>query len=130
MPLCAKCLSVNCKNKNCLIHTQQLISVGKKLINVILYLMTNKQQLSLEDISKLGEKFYTEKLKEKLEKENLGQYVVIDVEQGKYYVDSDRLVAVDKATKEFGNKLFYIVQIGNVQHPSMNFSAKKYAWNF
>ena len=79
--------------------------------------MTNKQQLSLEDISKLGEKFYTEKLKEKLEKESLGQYVVIDVEQGKYYVDSDRLVAVDKATKEFGNKLFYIVQIGNVQHP-------------
>ena len=90
----------------------------------------NRQPLSLEDISKLGEKFYTEKLKEKLEKESLGQYVVIDVEQGKYYVDSDRLVAVDKATKEFGNKLFYIVQIGNVQHPSMNFSAKKYAWNF
>ena len=76
----------------------------------------NRQPLSLEDISKLGEKFYTEKLKEKLEKESLGQYVVIDVEQGKYYVDSDRLVAVDKATKEFGNKLFYIVQIGNVQH--------------
>ena len=61
--------------------------------------MTNKQQLSLEDISKFGEKFYTEKLKEKLEKESLGQYVVIDVEQGKYYVDSDRLVAVEKATK-------------------------------
>ena len=30
-----------------------------------------------------------------------------------------------KQRKESGNKLFYIVQIGNVQHPSMNFSAKK-----
>lgn len=92
--------------------------------------MTNKQQLSLEEISKLGEKFYTEKLKEKLEKENLGQYVVIDVEQEKYYIDTDRLVALEKAMKEFGNKLFYIVQIGNVQHPSINFNAKRYAWNF
>lgn len=90
----------------------------------------NKQPLSLEEISKLGEKFYAEKLKEKLEKENLGQYVVIDVEQGKYYIDPDRLVAIDKAVKESGNKLFYIVQIGNTQHPSVNFSAKKYAWNF
>lgn len=91
---------------------------------------TTKQPLSLEEISRFGEKFYTERLKEKLEKENLGQYVVIDVEQGKYYIDSDRLVAIEKATKELGNKLFYIVQIGSAQHPSTNFRAKKYAWNF
>ena len=93
--------------------------------------MTNiKQQLSLEEISKLGEKFYTEKLKEKLEKENMGQYAVIDTEQGKYYIDADRLVAVEKARKEAGDKLFYIIQIGSIQNPGMNFSAKKYAWNF
>lgn len=93
--------------------------------------MTNPtNNLSLEEISRLGEKFYTEKLKEKLEKENLGQYAVIDVEQGKSYVDSDRLIAVEHARKESGDKLFYIIQIGNVQSPSMNFSAKKYAWNF
>ena len=33
------------------------------------------------EITKLGEKFYTEELKEKLERGNMGQYVVIDVEQ-------------------------------------------------
>ena len=93
--------------------------------------MTNiKQQLSLEEISKLGEKFYNENLKEKLERDNMGQYVVIDVEQRKHYIDADRLVAVEKARKESSDKLFYIIQIGSVQNPSMNFSAKKYAWNF
>lgn len=92
--------------------------------------MTNTQPLSLDDITRIGEKFYIEELKEKLERENMGQYVVIDVEQKKYQVDTDRLVAVEKARKEFGDKLFYIIQIGSVQNPSMNFTAKKYAWNF
>jgi len=91
--------------------------------------MTNRS-LSLEEITKLGEKFYMEGLKEKLEKEAMGQYVVIDVEQNKYVVDSDRLAAVERAKKEFGDKLFYIIQIGSTQIPSLNFSAKKYAWNF
>lgn len=68
------------------------------------------------EITKLGEKFYTEELKEKLERGNMGQYVVIDVEQKKYQVDADRLIAVEKAQKDFGyNKVFYIIQIGGVQ---------------
>ena len=92
--------------------------------------MTNKPPLSLEDISRLGQKFYTEKLKEKLEKEHMGKYAVIDVEKGRYYIDADRLVAVEKARKESGDTLFYIIQIGSVQNPGMNFNAKKYAWNF
>ncbi len=84
--------------------------------------------LSLEDISKLGEKFYVEELKDVLEKSNMGQFAVIDVGQRKYVVDPDRLLAVDKARKEFGDKLFYIVQIGSMQGSGTNFSEKKYAW--
>lgn len=103
---------------------------GKRLANVILTLMTNKPSLSLEDISRLGEKFYTEKLKEKLEKEHMGKYAVIDVEKSKYYIDADRLVAIEQAQKMSRDTLFYIVQIGSIQNPGMNFNAKKYAWNF
>lgn len=85
--------------------------------------------MSLEDITKIGEKFYLEELRESLERDNMGQYVVIDVEQRKYKVDEDRLVAVEEARKEFGNKLFYIIQIGRIQNSNINFSEKKYAWN-
>lgn len=88
------------------------------------------QQYSLDEISRIGEKFYSEELKKRLEKENMGQYVVIDVEQKKYIINADRLIAVEEARKIFGNKLFYIIQIGSIQHPSMNFTSKKYAWNF
>src|SRR5919201_7083407 len=96
---------------------------------VKIFRMTNtNQQLSLEEITKAGEKFYFDELKEKLEKENMGQYAVIDVEQKKYRVDPDELVAIQKAQQDFGNKLFFIVQIGNLKYPSTNFMTKKYAW--
>lgn len=85
---------------------------------------------SIEEISKLGEKFYNDELKDSLEKQYMGQYVVIDVEQKKYQIDPDRLVAVEKARKEFGDKLFYIIQIGSARNPNSNFVSKKYAWRF
>jgi hypothetical protein len=93
--------------------------------------MTNTTQpLSLEEISKLGEKFYVEELKGHLEQKNMGEYAVIDVEQKQYRTDPDRLAAVEKARADFGDKLFYIVQVGGVQSPSMNFNAQQYAWHF
>ena len=85
------------------------------------------QPLSLEELPKAGEKFYFDTLKEKLEKENMGHYVVIDVEQKKYHVDPDRLVAAQKARRDFGNKLLYIVQVGSIQNPSMSFTTENYA---
>lgn len=83
--------------------------------------------LSLEEITKRGERLYREEFYDLFEKDFLGQYAVIDVEQKKYQIDSDRLVAIEKAKKEFGDKLFYIIQIGDTQHPSLNFSAGRYA---
>jgi hypothetical protein len=88
------------------------------------------QSLSVEEIIKAGEKFYFEELKEKLERESMGQYAVIDVEQKKYRVDPNELVAIQKAQKDFGEKLFFIVQVGSLKHPSTNFTTQKYAWNF
>jgi len=92
--------------------------------------MINNNPMSLEDLSRLGEKYYTEELKDTLEKEHMGEFAVIDVEQKKFKVNSDRLAAIEEAKREFGDKLFFIVQIGSTQSPNRNFSAQKYAWNF
>ena len=91
---------------------------------------STRQSLSVEEIIRAGEKFYFEELKEKLERESMGQYAVIDVEQKRYRVDPNELVAIQKAEKDFGNKLFYIIQVGSLKHPSTNFMTEKYAWNF
>jgi len=84
---------------------------------------------TLEEISTNGAKIYAD-LRESLEKEHMGEYVVIDVDNGKYVTDPDRLAAVEKAKKDFGDKLFYIVQIGSTQTSNTNFSSNTYAWNF
>ncbi len=93
---------------------------------------TANENLSLEDISRLGEKFYLDELKNKLESESLGQYVVIDVENKDYHVDADRLVAINKAQEKFGNKLSYIAQVGMLKQSTMNYvsNSKKHAWLF
>lgn len=88
------------------------------------------QNLSLNEISQLGEKYYKEELRGQLEETNLGDYLVLDVEQKNYKVNSDRLVAVQEARKEFGDKLFYIIQIGGSRKSNNNFMSQKYAWNF
>ena len=85
--------------------------------------------ISLDELTQLGNAFYMEN-KDFLEKKFMGQFAVIDVEVRKYEVDADRLVAIEKAKKSFGDKLFYIIQIGSVQKPNANFSSKKYAWDF
>lgn len=87
------------------------------------------QSISLEELSQLGQKIYTD-LRETLEKDAMGNFVVIDVENGEYAIDADRLIAIDKAKEKFGDKLFYIIQIGASHNPSVNFSEQKYAWNF
>ena len=84
--------------------------------------------LSPEEIFQLGDKFYFDELKEILEKDHKGEYVVIDVTNKKYIIDADKLQAIERAEKEFGKQLFYIIQIGNLQKSSINFKKRLYAW--
>jgi hypothetical protein len=88
------------------------------------------QELTPKEIAEGGQKIYFDELKDKLEKEHMGEYAAIDVEQKKYQVDPDGVTAIEKARKAFGEKLFYIVHIGNLRRPSMNFTTQKYAWDF
>ena len=85
---------------------------------------------SPEEIAQIGGKFYFDELKDVLENEKRGQYAVIDVVNKKYVVDPDKLVALDRAEKEFGKQLFYIIQVGNLQKPTTNFKKRLYAWQF
>lgn len=87
----------------------------------------NPINYSPEEIIKLGENFYFQELKDKLEKEHMGEYVVICVEKKEYVVDKDQLKAINEATKKFGDKLFFIARIGNIQKQMSNYK-KKYAW--
>jgi len=83
--------------------------------------------LSPEEVSRLGEQFYFDQLKEKLEKEHSGEYVVIDAARKEYILQRDKLKAIEEARKKFGDKLFLIIQIGAIQSPAAHFQ-DLYAW--
>lgn len=88
------------------------------------------QNLSLEEITRIGEKYYLEELREKLEISDFGKYVVLDVELKKHVINVDRLAAIKEAQKELGEKIFYIVQVGMLKEPTINYLEKKHAWVF
>ena len=78
-----------------------------------------------------GEHIYLKNLKEELEKDHLGEYVAIDVDTGIYILDPNRLALVKKAQAQFGDKLFYTVQIGNLSEPTINFRERQnVSWIF
>ncbi len=88
------------------------------------------RKLSSEEISKIGESFYFTELKDKLEKEHNGEYVVIDVQEKQYVTNQDLFNALTEAKKRFGDKLFFIIQVGSIEKPSVNYKDVKYAWVF
>ena len=83
------------------------------------------------EILKKGEALFLSTFKKELESEHMGDYAVIDVDSKKYIIDSNKIQAIKKAQGEFGNKLFYIVQVGYLDEPTVNFRERKnVAWIF
>lgn len=75
----------------------------------------------LRQLTKLGEDYYFDELKDKLEKEHFGEYVVIEAESQKYFIDEDLLEALNKAEETFPEKFFTIIKIGSLQPPATNY---------
>lgn len=83
------------------------------------------------EVLKKGEAIYLGTLRDELETTHLGAYVAIDVDSSEYVIDTDKLNAIKKAQETFGHKLFYIVQVGNLEEPTINFRERKnVAWIF
>ena len=86
---------------------------------------------SKADVLVKGEAIYLDTLKDELEKTHRGEFVAIDVDTGKHIIDADRLQAIERGHKEFGDKLLYMVQVGNLDEKTTNFRENKnVAWLF
>lgn len=73
--------------------------------------------LSPQEIIKKGEDIYFQN-QDRLEKENYGQYAVIDIKSKEIFVDMDKTTAIQQAKEKYPNNLFFIVQIGNLRTTS------------
>jgi hypothetical protein len=70
---------------------------------------------SLTYVTKLGEDYYLSELREKLEQEHLGDYVVIEPLSKRYYIDGDLLLAIQEAEQEFPDSFFTIIKVGSLK---------------
>ena len=87
---------------------------------------------STEELIQKGEKLYEEKLKDKLEKKHLGKFVAIEVDSGKFFVGETLEEALERAKKEFPDKIFHSIKIGSpgVFSSSGVFRKNGYRWLF
>ena len=67
---------------------------------------------NLSELTKLGIKFYEEKLKHLLEPEHNGEFVAIEPNSGRYFIDKDSTQVALKALAEMPDKKFYFARIG------------------
>lgn len=71
------------------------------------------QDFKAEDFGKKSEDFYNTSVKSNLEPSYNGKYVALDYESGKYWIGETVSEAIEKAKKEYPQKLFYVVQVGS-----------------
>jgi len=80
--------------------------------------------ISREEFVRRGQDYYDRFLRDKLEPEHKGKYLVLDIETGEYEMDADEMAAIDRARARMPETLFYILRVGcptadriGAQHP-------------
>ena len=66
-----------------------------------------------EEIARRGEQIYTTRLRDRLEKQNLGQVVIIDIETGDYEIGEDSLAANNRALAKRPEAALYGIRVGS-----------------
>jgi hypothetical protein len=80
--------------------------------------MSEKTKLS--ELSRLGIKFYEEKLKPILEPEHNGEFVAIEPYSGRYFLEKKKLDAILKARSEMPDKLVFLAKVGTIYTGSLS----------
>lgn len=70
---------------------------------------------STDEIAERGQTVYEQEIRQKLEPDSRGKFLVVDIETGAYELDSDELVALKRARLKSPEGAFYILRIG---HPT------------
>lgn len=87
---------------------------------------------STEELIQKGQKYYEEKLKNKLEKNYFGKLIAIEVDSGKYFIGDTLEEALRKAKKKFPDKIFHSIKIGSpgIFTSSSIYRENGYRWLF
>ena len=65
-----------------------------------------------QDLVRLGQDFYTSRIKAALEPAHTGSFVAINVENGDYFVHEQALGALHAARARYPKQVFYLARVG------------------
>jgi hypothetical protein len=68
-----------------------------------------------QEVESRGEAIYAEQIRDKVEVEHKGQFLVVDIETGEYEIDEDDLVATKRLLAQQPDAVVYGLRIG---HPT------------
>ena len=68
---------------------------------------------SREEVATRGEAIYEREIRPKVESQNQGKYLVLDIETGEYEINPDDLVATKRAMAKRPDAVLYGLRIGH-----------------
>jgi hypothetical protein len=68
---------------------------------------------SKEEFARRGDEIYEQKIHSRIEANNEGEFVAIDIETGAYEVDSDELVASDRLLARYPEAQIWVRRVGS-----------------
>ena len=67
---------------------------------------------SPNEIVERGRALYDQQIRDRVEAENRGRFLVINVETGEYVLDDDHLAASDRAAAKYPGAPLYAIRVG------------------
>jgi hypothetical protein len=67
---------------------------------------------SSDEIVERGQALYDQQIRDKVEPQHNGKFLVLDIETGEYEVDADSLAALERATAKHPDPALYLLRVG------------------
>lgn len=83
-------------------------------------------QYTSAEIASRGEEIYEREIRDKVEPEHIGEFLVVDIETGRYTLDPDHLAALKRAMAEIPNGVRYVKRVGFRAAHRIGFRAVRY----
>ncbi len=69
-------------------------------------------QYTKEEVAARAKTLYEQQIRARVEPENIGKYLVIDIETGEYLIDEDEIALMKRATSKYSPYNLYGLRIG------------------
>jgi hypothetical protein len=67
---------------------------------------------SSDEIIEQGQALYDQQIRDKVEPQHNGKFLVLDIETGEYEIDADSVAAIDRATAKHPDPALYLLRVG------------------